>query len=281
MGHAYRIEPLDWGERIHFTRTLAGRPLKWVSAYRVGDVLVDTGCPAAAGGFQEYLVREGAPRAVICTHEHEDHTGNLHLALGAGAEAYAPPDAVRVLEAPGRLPLYRRIAWGAHPPTPGVHPLGRDARVADERFRVIPTPGHSRDHVAFLDTETGVAYTGDAYLGKLRLLRQREDVHAQMRSLRRLLDLEPEAVCPSHGRIVRKPLSDMEDTLQYLEGLRDRARALASRGKQPREIRRDLLGPEPFLTWFSAGAFSAQNLVESLLRPEDAGPVRAGAPTDG
>ncbi|HWG92009.1 MAG TPA: MBL fold metallo-hydrolase, partial [Candidatus Thermoplasmatota archaeon] len=137
------------------------------------------------------------------------------------------------------------------------------------RFRVVHTPGHCRDHVSFFEEETGWLFAGDAYLGRMRVARPDENVPQIMASLELMQALGPERLFPAHGvAIDRRPGEALSDTLQYLEDLQARARTLQGRGKSVKAIAKELLGPEPFLSYVSGGEFSARRLIESLLFDE-------------
>ena len=82
-----------------------------VSAYLVGDVLVDTGFPRAASELLA-VVESARPRGVVLTHWHEDHAGNaptiaergVPMVMDAGCET-------RLRERPP-IRFYRRVVWG-------------------------------------------------------------------------------------------------------------------------------------------------------------------------
>src|SRR5438067_1451589 len=144
---------------------VAGKPLYWVSAYRTGDVLVDSGCFRGRDYVAKYLA-EHPVRTALTTHGHEDHVGNH--ALLRGVEVLAPARAADLLaEGPPRLPFYRWLAWGGHDRAPGAKALSDAVTTGGRRFRVMRTPGHSADHVVFVDEDASAVFTGDAFLGKL------------------------------------------------------------------------------------------------------------------
>ena len=83
-----------------------------VSAYLVGDILVDTGFSYVREPLLAAL-EDREINVVCCTHSHEDHTGNC----AAIADEHDCVVYLRDVDAPweeGELPLkpYRRIWWG-------------------------------------------------------------------------------------------------------------------------------------------------------------------------
>lgn len=252
-------------ERFHMTRRVPGAPPYWTSVYRIGDVLVDSGCSSGRAAFVPWL-RERPPRVVLTTHEHEDHIGN-HAVLPRDAQVWAPALAARFLrEGHPRFPLYRRLVWGYHERAPGARVVADKVDAGGRAFRVVRTDGHSEDHVAYLDERENGLFSGDAYMGKFRAARLAEDVHTALASLRRMADLDPAALYPAHGPVIPRPREKLLDTVAYFDDLWRRAWAMRERGLTERRIARELLGGPGFLTLFSMGEFSERNMVVNLLR---------------
>ena len=264
---AERVETVEGVERLWVSVALGGRAFYWAVVHRADGVLVDSGPSRARAAVRRFVAR--APlEAVLATHGHEDHVGN-HEALPPGAPSWAPAATADLLaRGPPPIPAYRRVAWGAHGPAPGARPVeaGDVVDTPKRRFLVVPTPGHSDDHVAFLDEAASAVFTGDAFLARSRVARLEEDLHTQVGTWRRLADLDPAILYPGHGAAVRRPRAALLAQAEHVEALARRCHALADRGWTPRRIRRELLGREPFLTWFSGGEFSGENLVANLLR---------------
>ena len=188
MPRTARLEPL-------VTRVLApnasGMTLDGTNTYLVGEpgsgtaVLVDPGPddPAHWAAVREAL-RDLAARcvAVLVTHHHADH-----------AEA-ALPWSVR-LEAPVAA-ADRRVAG----PDGRVLAPGERLRLAGTTLDVVPTPGHTADHLAFR-LESGAVLVGDHVLGRGTsvVTHPAGDVVAYLESLRRVHALGPSALYCGHG----------------------------------------------------------------------------------
>jgi len=259
---AERLE--SWGpvERFHASRALAGRPLQWVSVYHADGVLIDGGSQAGRAAFARFLAKRET-RFALATHEHEDHVASFDL-LSKGTPIHAPPLTARFLrEGTPPFPLYRQAVWG-HPRLRGVETIPVEKKVHD--FLVVDAKGHSMDHVAYLDEREQRLYAGDAYMGKFRAARLAEDIKTEVDTLRRLADLDPAVLFPAHGPIVERPRAKLLETADHFDDLRRRAHRLREEGRSVYAIARDLLGPEGFLTWLSAGEFSHANMVRNLLR---------------
>jgi glyoxylase-like metal-dependent hydrolase (beta-lactamase superfamily II) len=80
--------------------------------------------------------------AVILTHTHPDHTGNLDAMIEA----------------------FDVEVWGFDPEYPGVdHAIddGQEIRIGDYEYVSLHTPGHKDDHLCFYAREPGVLFAGD------------------------------------------------------------------------------------------------------------------------
>lgn len=257
--------------RIELSRTFFGRSLYAVSAFAVEDTLIDSGCPATARELLGWARGRGI-RTVVNTHYHEDHSGgDALLARELGVEVLAAADTVPRIASFYRLPLYRRITWG-QPADVAARPLGDVVVAGPHRFEVIPTPGHSPDHVCLFEPERGWLFSGDLYIsGRVRYLRRGEDAWEIIASLRRIRALEPRLMICSHAGFVERPAAALDAKIAYWERLAERARALVDEGLAPSAAAARLLGREGFLTAFSGGDFSKRNLVRSLLARPVAG----------
>lgn len=257
-------------ERLSVSVAYAGRPIYWASVHLVDGALVDSGPAHARPALLRFLASRRLD-TVLTTHLHEDHVGN-HEALPEGVRVVAPAATVELLErGPPPIPLYRRVTWGSHGRAPGAETLGDRVDTPRRSFRVVPAPGHSADHVAFLDEAASALYTGDAYLGRFKAARDEEDVHEEIATLRRLADLDAATMFPGHCPIVERPRAKLLDTAEHFERLARDAWRLADRGLSVRRIRRELLGAEPVLTFLSGYEFSCVKMVRNLLRRRPSG----------
>ncbi|WP_166532825.1 MBL fold metallo-hydrolase [Blastococcus xanthinilyticus] len=177
------------------TRVLASNPspmtLDGTNTYVVGEpgsgraVVVDPGPdePAHLAAVEEALAARGARCvAVLVTHHHGDHAD---AALPWGAR-FAAPVAAAAPDVAG----------------PGGRVLepGERLRLAGTSIDVVPTPGHTADHLAFR-LESGAVLVGDHVLGRGTsvVTHPEGDVVAYLESLRRVHDLGPSALYCGHG----------------------------------------------------------------------------------
>jgi glyoxylase-like metal-dependent hydrolase (beta-lactamase superfamily II)/8-oxo-dGTP pyrophosphatase MutT (NUDIX family) len=159
----------------------------WLVPGERGLALVDPGSPypeeqARLFALLDALAAEGRPlEAVWLTHAHPDHVGGV----AAVAERYRVPVRAHPAAAPGV-----DVAIG---------PLAEGERLG--RFRVLETPGHAREHLAFLDEETGALLCGDmaSTLSTIVIDPPEGDMAEYERQLERLAALLPRTLYPAHG----------------------------------------------------------------------------------
>jgi glyoxylase-like metal-dependent hydrolase (beta-lactamase superfamily II) len=164
-----------------------------------------------------------------------------------------------------RLELYRRLVWGQAENVEAM-PLGDVVETARYRLDVIPTPGHSPDHVCFFEPEQGWLFSGDLFIHeRARYLRADEDAYQILASLRRVLALQPHLLICSHAGFIEDACGAIERKIAYWEHVTDQAQALRREGLSLQEVSNRLLGPEGLATHISRGHFAKINLIRSLL----------------
>jgi glyoxylase-like metal-dependent hydrolase (beta-lactamase superfamily II) len=82
-------------------------------------------------------------------------------------------------------------------------------------FSAVATPGHSSDHVSLMWER--VCFTGDTVLGEGSVFVGAGDgsMAQYLESLRRLRQLDIEAICPGHGPFVWDPRARIDENLQH------------------------------------------------------------------
>ena len=208
-----------------------------------GDKSVVIGAPRLASfGELDQLGVKGRP-VVLLTHHHRDTSAQALQLLKEGFDVRAPkssapwlePDGVRKywetslpVLVPGKVPGLRDRTFGVWDYL--VHPVGGVPCVLDENeqlelpgwtLRVVPTPGHSRDHVSYAayrknpnsTAAAPIIFCGDALAGTGKLWAPyttdwhhcySDGLDAAAKSLRKLAELKPALLLPEHG----EPISD-------------------------------------------------------------------------
>lgn len=251
-------------------RHIAGNE-KWVlyltHAYLIDDTLIDTGTIAVNQEWKQ-VMNDFFIRQVVNTHHHEDHIGNNHLFQdNCGATVYAHREALPFINEPNKIELqfYRKIVWQR--PLPAMaKPVGEVVDTGKRILKVIPTPGHSPDHICLYEPIQGFLFSGDIFCGqRLVYMRADEDFALTLCSLKCLANLEVKTVfCGLKGAIDNGAVV-IRNKIRNMERLRDQVHALRKQKLSPTAIKQKILGPEDKMSLITRGHFSKQNVIDSIL----------------
>lgn len=194
------------------------------------------------------LAREGlspeAVRYVIVTHVHLDHSGGASALMKAcpNATLLAHPRAARHLVDPAKLVASARQVYGedAFDALYGVIEAidaarvrslddGAEVALGGAPLRFLHTRGHANHHFVVHDVHRDVVYTGDTF-GLVYPALQRAgrfaypstsptdfDGEAALASVRRVLDLKPRAVGPTHFGLFEDAQAIADQVTRWLE----------------------------------------------------------------
>src|SRR6266508_79154 len=175
----------------------AGNPSEWTGPSGNNTWLLPGRAPAlidAGVGNPEHVeavarALDGAPLArVLITHWHPDHVKGLPAL---------------------------RDRWSG---LVVVEAAGAPVPAGDGQLEIIPTPGHSPDHLCFFDREAGDLYCGDlARKGGTIVIPARKggDLRAYLASLALVRALAPRRLLPGHGPIVDDPAALIDEYLAH------------------------------------------------------------------
>lgn len=254
-------------------RNILGRTIYPVHVYLIDGLLVDTGARVVGRTLSDTLADQHLD-TIVNTHYHEDHTGNNSY--------FTDRPGVKILVHPGSLPylanprligmqLYRRVTWGMPRPSMAVA-IGLELETEGHSFKITPTPGHTRDHICLYEPQEGWLFTGDLFCSeKVTHFTPEEDFATTMDSLTKVAALDVDTVFCSLRGIIPNGRRALERKIEYWENLRGQVLELHQRGHKPGQIRKELLGSEGTLNFFSRGHFSKQNLIDSILKTASAG----------
>ncbi len=239
---------------IHVIDTGFQRP-RFDAAYLVVEdgrgALIDCGTNHSLPRLLAALAQAGlAPEDVdwlILTHVHLDHAGGAGelMARLPHARLVVHPRGARHMIDPsklwaGAMAVYgeaeMRRSYGALKPVPADRlveaPDGHKVDLAGRTLRCLDTPGHAKHHNAILDERSGCIFSGDTFGLSYREFDSANgpfviptttpvqfDPGALHGSIRRLVELDPPAVCLTHfGPVdeVRRLADDLHGTIDAM-----------------------------------------------------------------
>ena len=239
--------PLDDRDPEGVKRVRAPNPspmtLDGTNTYVVSGWVVD---PGPANDVHLKAVEEAADAGVsgiVLTHSHIDHS--------EGAE--------RLAERAGGVPVVL---------PEGGQDIGP--------FQAIATPGHSPDHVSLLFGRT--CFAGDTVMGRgsVFIAPGEGSLRSYLDSLRTLLELDLDVLCPGHGPYVRDPHAKLNEYLEHrLERERLLLEALEAGARTEAELIRRAWSDAP-AALYAATALTLRAHLEKLAAdgrlPDDLDP---------
>ena len=269
------------------------------SAILYDGLLIDPGSPRMRRSLRRHLARldEGNIRAVVATHHHEEHVGNLNWAARQlSVPLFVGSATAELLKSPWKLPWVRAAIIGQPPPLrPPFETLGARIVTRSGEVEVIPAPGHCDDHIVLYDRQEKVLIAGDAFMGSY-FATPNPDVDSEVwiETLERLLELPIEVFVEGHGHmhtlrpdipdipgvVIREdPKAALREKLNYLRWLREQIEAGMREGLTPCAVeatcfpwsRRggwETFSKDELIRILSLGHFSRSELVRSFVRPE-------------
>ncbi len=243
-----------------------GRPLMTSFCYRVGPVLIDTGMRHMRSAVIDIAAENGV-ESVFLTHYHEDHSGNAGaIASELGLPVYGAQQTAQKLRRPHKIFPYQHLMWGAADPV-NIEIFPGSRQVGKFRFEAVHTPGHSRDHLVYLEPNYGWLFSGDLYLShQIKYFRVDEHIDEQIDSLKKVLALDFDALFCGHRPRSTNGKHYLRMKLQYLEDFFGRVAELVQAGKNEKQIMRQLqLQEQRLIKWMCFGNVSMKNMVRSVM----------------
>lgn len=173
--------------------------------------LIDAGVgdPVHLRDIEAALADRDGPHAglsrVVVTHAHSDHISGVTALAARWPEA-----SFEKMVWPDRDARWP-VAW---------KPLadGELVDCGDSQLRVIHTPGHAPDHISLFDEESRTLFCGDLVVAGSTVVipgGRGGDLAAYLRSLARIMALEPRRLLPAHGPAVEDPAAVVHEYLRH------------------------------------------------------------------
>lgn len=263
------VKPYDFGKAKGFKLGWSplGPPLMTVYCYVLGDLLIDTGL----GHMQKEVLKIAGDhhvQRVFLTHHHEDHSGNAAaLKRICQARIFGHPLTKAKMATAFPILPYQKYVWGKSAPVE-IETFPESIETTLGEMVAVPTPGHSKDHTAFLLKKAGVLFSGDLYLADtIKFFRADEDVGAQIESLRKIVGLDFDSLLCSHFPKLENGKQRIARKLAFLEAFYGNVAGLREKGYPEKEIFRALnLKEDYFIKAFCFGNVSMLNGVKSIVR---------------
>ena len=237
-----------------------------VYSFAIDGILIDTGSPRLLHDFQPFFERSNAEK-VLLTHSHEDHVGGAaYLQKKYNLPVFMDELGARECAKKADYPLYRKIFWGRREPFL-AEPIGRTFASRNATWDVIGTPGHTKDHLSFLNKETGQLFSGDLFVTpSTKLILADENVPSIIDSIKRVLELDFEEIFCCHAGYVKQGQKMLGKKLQYLEELEEKILEMNRRGCHEKEIQKELFKKKYPITYLSRGEWDSIHIIRSVLK---------------
>lgn len=240
-----------------------------VSLYVVDDVLIDTGFSHARSAVLKALEGEEI-RTIVCTHHHEDHTGNASvLSRRLGAPIFLHRPELRYSEGVDSLVMYRMALWGP----PGDYepqPMPGAVRTHSRVLEFIPTPGHCQTLGVFFDKKNSLVFVGDLYVTRgAHAVLKWENPYVTVRSLEKIAALGPRAMFNGHWLEIDDPVAALTSKAEQIKEAAAEAVRLSEEGVKPTAIARRLFVKrrydDPVVSFLTSFQFSWTNFVRTAI----------------
>jgi len=251
----YRMATLDNQEK----------PLIWVSAFLIDDLLIDCGHHHARKEFLNVLNMDEVEMAVL-SHHHEDHFGAAKLLISEyNIPVYATKTTAFLIRPKILIPPERNLAWGTPEPCI-VKELPSDKEINTSRaiFKIIPSPGHCKNLISFFHEKKRHLFSTDAMADKKQtVLFNWENANVILRTLQEFKALKPKYVFSSSGKIFT--VKDLDDIIKFWTEIKQKSSKFYRDGVKLSLIVKKIFGSESWLKRSTGGDMSRENLIRSLL----------------
>ena len=204
------------------------------------------------------------PVAILATHHHPDHVGGAmalreRLGLPLWAHAMTAQRLDGIVEIDMLIQDGERIVLGGPTPT---------------ALTALHTPGHAPGHLCFTDEASNIMIAGDmvASVGTIIVEPTDGDMLLYLESLRNMAALEPSALLPAHGDVIRQPQALLSFYIEHrlmretkvLESLRARGKP-----SRPRHLVAQAYDDTPKALW----PLALQSIEAHLIKLERDGRI--------
>jgi len=260
---------MDFGSYQNITyangRVTFGKISLNVFCFIVDGVLIDTGSRSLSKQLETFLLNADVDQVMI-TLIHEDHTGCASIIQQKrNIPIYIHKITVKECEQNPDYPIYRKAFWGKRKAFK-ADAIGDTFNSRNAKWDAIETPGHSKDHLAYLNRETGQLFSGDLYVQtKTKVILREEKIPTIIRSIEHLLTYDFDEVYCSHGGFIKEGRKKLEDKRDYLTDIQQQVTTLYLEGQSPQQIHESLFKRKYPITKISGGEWDSIHIVTSII----------------
>lgn len=236
-----------------------------VYSFATDGVLIDTGSASIFPEFKSFFDSVDVDQVVL-THHHEDHTGGVaYIQEQYHLPVFMHKEKIAYCQKRASYPFYRKMFWGVRKPFT-AEPIGNTFQSRNASWKVIETPGHASDHVAFINEQTGQLFSGDLFVHpETKLVLRDESIPQIIASIKKLLAYDFGEMFCCHAGYVADGEVALRKKLNYLTSLRDEVLYLSKRGLSEKEIHHKIF-PKPYpITYLSLGEWHSKHIIRSIL----------------
>ncbi|RPJ94486.1 MBL fold metallo-hydrolase [Rummeliibacillus sp. TYF005] len=228
-------------------------------------VLIDTGGKRLLKHFAPFLLEQDYDQVWI-THHHEDHTGGAAFIENTiKVPIYIHKKSLDAASNKPDYPLYRQLFWGRRKSF-HANPFSDTMPSRNSMWEIIETPGHTKDHLAFLNRQTGQLFTGDLYVTpKTKVIMQSESIPTIIKSLEKVIAYQFDDVFCQHSGYVEDGRRMLAAKKEYLEEIQHKILTLHKSGFTIKEIQKQLFPQKYAITKFSSGDWDSIHIINSVI----------------
>lgn len=264
----HQHQEVSFGE---FGYAKRGKPFINVRIYCLDGLIIDTGQSTMREEVLSYL-QDKKIEQIVLTHHHEDHSGNVKVIYEAHQKpsVYAGEETRKLIQTSFPIKTYQKNSSGPIDGFSETLPLPETIQTSKYTLEPIFTPGHSTDHYAFYERNQGWLFSGDLYLGKIKLMRHDENIADMILSIRKILELDFEVLFCAHHPRLENGKKYMQAKLDHLENYWGTVLRLHNKGMKPIRILKEMKIPRMWMGyWLTSWEVSPLHMVNSVIENQD------------